>query len=184
MNLIEKEIWQPVVGYEGCYEVSNLGRIKSTERTHVAIHPITKELCSFTRKEALKKTQLRKDGYVQVRLSKCTPKTLLVHRLVLESFVGPRPNGFHSCHKDGNKTNNTLANLRWGTVFENAQDRIEHGTQARGESHGKAKLNEISVLQIRELAEAGYSSSELGFRFGVEPSTVKQIVRKVRWAHV
>lgn len=55
------------------------------------------------------------------------PKTVLVHRLVLEAFVGPCPEGHECCHRDGDATNNHLDNLYWGTHVENMQDRARHG---------------------------------------------------------
>jgi hypothetical protein len=79
-----------------------------------------------------------------------------VHRLVLEAFVGPRPDGLVCRHLDGNCENNRLDNLEWGTQAENARDRIRHGTQCRGLTNGRSKLTEEQVMAIRrEITGAG-----------------------------
>lgn len=71
---------------------------------------------------------LRKDGYQRVCLRKeGKAYDFLVHRLVLETFIGPCPDGMECLHMDGNKQNNSLDNLRWGTREENVQDSIRHG---------------------------------------------------------
>lgn len=104
------ERWLPVKGYEGLYEVSDLGRFRNSKRMK------------------LKKTTPDKFGYLQVRLCKDgIPATKLAHRLVLEAFVGPCPEGMETRHLDGDPTNNKVCNLAWGTVEENRWDTVKHG---------------------------------------------------------
>lgn len=98
---MEKEIWKPVVGYEGLYEVSNLGRIKSINL--------------YAHKEpVILSTSQRKDGYLNIHLSKnniC--KTYTVHRVVALAFI-PNPNNLEMInHKDENRANNRVENLEW-----------------------------------------------------------------------
>ena len=118
MLTLALEIWLPVVGYEGLYEVSNFGRIKSLPRntTRGGIMKLS------TDKRGVKVVNLTKDGKQRVRL---------VHQLVLEAFVGPRPEGIageDTRHLDGNPSNNHLSNLKWGSTLENVHDMIDHGT--------------------------------------------------------
>lgn len=81
-----------------------------------------------------------KDGYLTVRLMvNGKRKRFAVHRLVAEQFLAPRPSPTHQVrHLDGNKANNRVANLAWGTAKENADDRQMHGRTSRGERHAIA----------------------------------------------
>lgn len=127
-----REQWRPVVGYEGDYEVSNKGRVRSLDRTVVHNSGRTQR-----RKGRLLATILVL-GYPRVNLT--TPargaRAARIHVLVLEAFVGLRPDGMHGCHNDGDPTNNALSNLRWGTRSENMLDKRKHGTH-----HNAAKTH-------------------------------------------
>ena len=95
-------------------------------------------------------------GYPQAGLrkqEKCYTK--LIHRLVLETFVGPCPPGMECRHLDGNPSNNSLKNLCWGTRLENMQDAARQGAMKRGEEHWKAKMTAVKVRRIRKLYSAG-----------------------------
>lgn len=117
------ERWLPVVGFEGSYEVSDQGGVRSLDR--IEEHP------TYSRKlngKPLKPTILS-NGYLQVHLVKGgVGNKFSVHVLVMRAFVGPRPNGLQICHNDGSKTNNHLSNLRYDTNSANMQDAIRHGT--------------------------------------------------------
>ncbi len=109
-----------------------------------------------------------------------------VHRLVLEAFVGLRPDGLECCHEDGDKTNNRLGNLRWDTKLANAADKKRHGTGAgsrlRGEENGNAKLTVHDVREIRRrYAMGGTTQASLGSEFDVTKMNVSRIVRCVTW---
>lgn len=107
------ERWRAVVGFEGLYEVSDRGRVRNA-RTDYVLSPYA-----------------LRDGYLQVRLPRSGEmrrKNWAVHRLVLAAFVGPCPEGMEGCHNDGNRTHNTLDNLRWDTRSGNAADSLLHGT--------------------------------------------------------
>lgn len=118
------EEWRPVVGYEGCYEVSDRGRVKSLTR----LVP-SKAGSTRTSPGRLLATPPTKGGggYPRVSLGSNT-NTRFVHLLVLEAFVGPRPEGMEGCHNDGNPANNRLDNLRWDTHSSNISDAVQHGT--------------------------------------------------------
>lgn len=108
-----------------------------------------------------------------------------VHTLVLEAFVGPRPEGMEACHfPDRNPANNSLKNLRWGTHQENMQHRDLHGTTARGSRAGRAKLTEPRVRLIRSLYEIGVMQKDIASRFRVSKTVIGAICRRELWKHV
>lgn len=170
------ENWRAIPGFEGAYEVSDLGRVRSLDRVVASIGALRgypKRLHG-----RLLKPQIHSQGYLQVALSGCL---FLVSWLVLAAFMGPRPLGFESCHKDGNRKNNSLANLRWGDHTSNCADRITHGTHSRGERNGAAKLIEKDILEIRESRASRYA---LAKKFGVYAAHIDRIRNRTRWAHV
>lgn len=107
-----------------------------------------------------------------------------VHRLVLEAFVGPCPEGMQCCHKNGDPTDNRLENLRWDTASANHLDKRKHGTMLRGESHPYAKLTEKDVVAIRSLHTAGVPSDVIGEAFQVSDCYVNDVARGESWSHV
>ncbi len=124
------EVWRDVVGYEGLYRVSDLGRVKSLERL---VFSFSRQGSPYRLRVRSKDIRQRKAGmgYLVVDLHKdgvCT--TRYVHRLVLEAFVGPCPDGLECRHfPDGDKCNNDLANLSWGSHAQNESDKLVHGTK-------------------------------------------------------
>lgn len=120
------EIWLPIHGYEGYYEVSDKGRVRSVDRTIWGEKAGTRYQRVYRGRDLVLKTN--KDGYSVVCMSKENKRRYFrVHRLVLETFVGPCPEGMEVCHNNGNPADNRLTNLRYGTKSENAQDIIRHG---------------------------------------------------------
>lgn len=120
------EVWLPVVGYEGSYEVSDHGRVRSVDR--VVSHPFrggtrTRRYAGILRK--LSVSDPRQGGYLTVQLvnSEGRRATRAVHRFVLEAFAGPCPPGKEALHADDDRMNNRISNLRWGTHLENMGDR-------------------------------------------------------------
>lgn len=110
-----------------------------------------------------------------------------VHLLVLEAFIGPRPvseERIEGCHKDGDPNNNRVENLRWGTSAENSADAITHGTMPRGSRHGRSKLCEAAIPEIRSKWAEGESISSLAREYGVDWATIKRVVAGKRWTHV
>lgn len=125
-------------------------------------------------------------GHWAVSLSRNGNKrTRYVHRLVLEAFVGPCPDGMECCHNDGNPRNNRLDNLRWDTRKANAIDSVNHGTMPRGETHCSAKLSAERVKAIRADYEAGgLSLSALARKHGSTMTNVFRIVHRRTWKHI
>ena len=142
-----------------------------------------------TRSGALKQKSMRlHNGYYRVNLqdNSAPVKTVVVpvHKLVLDVFVGPRPEGYVCRHLNGNPLDNRLTNICWGTPKENAQDSIRHGTAVclrRGEVHIASKLSNDDVIAIRVFATTGLRQSSLGRLFGVTQRHISDIVnRKTR----
>src|SRR5215813_4747451 len=123
-------------------------------------------------------------GYLAVLLSP-SRRHHLVHTLVLLAFVGPRPAGMQCCHRDGDRTNNRLENLRWGTWRDNYADQIRHGTDGRGERNPRAKLTEADVRHIRsQYAAGGVTQKQLAAQHGVTQSVISHAITGRRWSHV
>ncbi len=107
-----------------------------------------------------------------------------VHRLVLESWVGPCPAGCECRHLNGDKLDNRLENLCWGTSLENKEDRRRHGTTASGSRQGHAKLTESDIPVIRLLLSSGKTQQAIARQFGVHRVTISLISRGKTWLHV
>lgn len=178
-----KEIWKNIPEYEGFYQASNLGRIRSILRPKTLggiLRPI-----------------LDTGGHLQIGLYKNgKQKRLLIHRLILETFISPCPSGMECRHLDGNPVNNKLNNLKWGTHSENSQDSIKHGTffhpDNSGSNNGHAILRESDVHKIRKLLQSGrngrsgqkYSQKEISKMFNVHRYTISMIVTGKTWKHL
>ncbi|MEU2013072.1 NUMOD4 motif-containing HNH endonuclease [Nocardia sp. NPDC019302] len=117
------ERWRPVVGWEGLYEVSDQGAVRSLERR--VVFSDGRARIQPGRLLGQHRTQ---SGHLTVRLSLNKSSELRkVHRLVLLAFVGPPPPGTECCHNDGDATNNRVENLRWDTRSANTLDKVAHG---------------------------------------------------------
>jgi len=105
------------------------------------------------------------------------PTTQFVHRLVLRAFAGKPNFGEEGCHRNGNKTDNRIANLRWGTRSDNQKEKVRHG--ARG---GPAKLTLEQVAQIRKRRASGDTQQVIADAYGVSRSLVSMIENGDVWA--
>jgi DNA-binding transcriptional regulator YiaG len=171
------EEWRPVVGYEGLYEVSSLGRVRGVTRR--VPNPSCKVM---TVKGKILRLYQGKHGYMQFGPWKDgAQRTLLVHQEVLRAFVG-EPRGLECRHLDGDRTNNALTNLRYGTKSQNADDKNTHGTMARGTRQGLSKLTEADVLHIRR--DRSMTIKALAELYGIHCSTVFKVRRGETWRHV
>lgn len=169
-----EEIWKDVVGYEGLYSVSNLGRIRRESSGKGA-----KRYRIFGIK--------RYGKYTQVQLYKNKIRsTPYVHRLVLESFVGKMPEGNQGNHIDGNKDNNCLSNLEYVTPSENIKHsfRIGLNVHTYGSKHPMTILKDIDVLSIREHFSNGIKQNKIAKIFNVTPSTINAIIHRKVWKHI
>jgi len=118
---VSTERWLPIPGYEGRYDVSDLGRVRSWLPWRG--EPVPR----------IRKALVNDNGHLAVSLSNdgCQV-TAKVHQLVMLAFVGPRPDGLETRHLDGNSVNSRLDNLTYGTHSENSMDRVSHGTWTNG----------------------------------------------------
>jgi|SRR6516165_2009122 len=121
------ERWQPVTGYEGSYEVSDRGRVRSIGRT--IPHRKTKMRTLPTRILSQKMTGRNGRLYPTVELRSADHRRhpYKVHRLILEAFIGPRPENHQACHANDDPTDNRLENLRWDTRSANIYDAVRNG---------------------------------------------------------
>jgi hypothetical protein len=180
---METENWKAIAGFEGLYDISDLGHIRSYRKV------MGSRITICVTPQCLLKIQRDKDGYASIVLNgkeRKVPKK--VHRLVLEAFVGPCPAGQEACHIDGVKQNNHLSNLRWDTHRRNQMvDGRMQGTCKMGlpgEKNHAATLSETAVRKIRQLAEDGKSHLEIAKLTGVRRRHVSRIIDRTRWAHV
>lgn len=104
-----------------------------------------------------------------------------VHVAVCEAFHGPRPEGHHAAHGDGDKTRNRADNLAWKTPLQNAADKIVHGTQPHGVVHHNAKLTDDAVRDIRSTTGP---QADMMRKYGVSQQLVSQIRNGKGWPHV
>jgi len=134
------------------------------------------------------KPSLTFDGYLRICVSNDQiRKTVVVHALVLEAFVGPRPVGQVARHLNGDKKDNRLTNLQWGTPAENYQDKRRHGTDQTGERHGCHKLTQQDVIEIRKVYQTGgrhWGIKKLAKQFNVNKATIERAAKGKSWASV
>lgn len=119
------ERWLPVVGYEGLYEVSDQGRVRSLDR----LVPHGRGGTMRRRKGQVLKPGLSSAGYETVTLGKRGSHG--IHVLMLTAFVGPCPPGHECRHLDDVRTHNRLPNLAWGTRSDNMKDMYRNGGRSR-----------------------------------------------------
>jgi hypothetical protein len=170
-------MWRQVPGFPD-YEASTDGLIRSLERT---IKQSNGSLRTFPSK-VLKPGKNRRNYFI---VSLIAPdrshNTRSVHRLILETFVGPRPEGLECRHLDGNHQNNNLINLCWGTPGDNMADKIAHGTYVRGEKVGNSVLTEAHVCSIYMKAHTGAQMDALAKEYGVSRQSIEAIKYQRNW---
>ena len=170
------EEWRPVVGYEGIYEISSLGRVRNLA----------------TRQGTTAGLILRQSpngiGYASLSLTRDGISiTYRVHALVLAAFVGIPPEGCEANHRDRNKMNARLDNLEYVSHLENVHHAMHTGLRRKtqkGTQNPAAKLSEMQIGEIRDSASAGLSYRDLSIRYGVAKSQIARIVRRHSWGHL
>jgi hypothetical protein len=164
------EAWDDYPGWEGYYMVSTKGRVKSLDRKVP-----TKKGRLLTVKGRLLKQQRLPAGYAIMSLCRGNKYTyVLVHQMVLETWVGPKQEGMEVCHRDGDKTNNRLENLRWDTRSNNCIDRLFHGVSQ------KLSMDDVKRIRKRhKKKKVSYASTARIFK--VSPEMISNIVRLKSW---
>jgi hypothetical protein len=174
-----RERWKPVVGWEGFYEVSDRGRVRTVERA-ISMPQGGARLVH----RRIKKSTPIQSGYHYVCLKGQGRQRRVrqVHALVLEAFVGPKPEGEETRHLDGDRSNNRLSNLCYGTRKENMADAIKHGTTNRGDRNPNVKLTAHDVDAIRLLGDEGVALADIAGAFSISFAQAGRIIRRERWA--
>jgi hypothetical protein len=175
------EQWRAISDFAG-YEVSDHGRIRSWLGCGGA---------AGTRRAApvVLRTRPNVHGYISVALAAGDAGdrrqlTRVVHRLVLEAFIGPRPDGREAAHIDGDKRNNAVTNLHWCTHVENERDKVRHGTIYAGERHHRCRLSPEIVRRIRDTSGPRGTSAALARQYGVSKVLISLIRKRAIWKHV
>ena len=170
------EVWTPVVGYEGLYEISDSRRVRSVDR--IVRH-------GHRRRGRVLKQTIDPCGYMTVSLSKANHKrTKRVHSLVAEAFIGPRPYGMEVLHGAKGLDDNSISNLSYGTRQQNARNRARDNTNAEGESHGMSKLTDDDVVEIRRQLRNGAKQRDVAQAFNVTQCPIARIATGRGWKHI
>lgn len=150
------------------YEVSDDGAIRNRETGRI--------LSTFPDKDGYRNVSLTKPGRIAAKR--------LVHRLVLESFVGPCPPGLECGHENGNPADNRLCNLSWITPKKNSNDRLKHGRVPLGENHKRHKATNDMVREVRIARSQGAKLRTLAEKYGVSTTTILNITKGRTWRHI
>lgn len=163
------EDWRPVVGFDGRYDVSSLGRVRNVRTGHI------------------KKSCKKLTG--EYRLMSLCPlggrsRAYSLHRIVASAFLGPCPEGLQCAHLNGDPSDNRAANLAYVTAKQNNAHKHLHGTAQHGERHHAARLTNTVVLQLRQRARDGEDIIPLAKEFGFERSAVCDAIVGRTWRHL
>ena len=173
------EIWKDIKGYEGLYQISNFGKVKSLAREKFG-----NGKSIIKTKEIILKAGINSGGYYTVVLHKNSKGTSTkVHRLVAEHFIKNPKNNLFVNHINAIKTDNSIENLEWCTHLENMQhaNRLGLISHRRGVKHHKAKLTDAQVLAIREDNRFQYIIAK---DYGVSQGMIGFIKRRKNWNHI
>jgi NUMOD4 motif/HNH endonuclease len=177
------EVWLPVNGYEGSYEVSNLGRVKSIDRSFKNTRGEQR-----TYKGIDRAIRFNRGGYAVVGLRDRKKKLRLctVHRLVAIAFIPNPGNKPQINHVDGGKTNNVASNLEWATGSENTKHAYatELAIGSKGTKNGQVKLTPELVLKGKKLRELGWSYAAIAPEVGVSEKTIYKAINGLTWKHL
>lgn len=169
------EEWRDIPGYPG-YQASSLGRVRSLDK-QVRCNGGTR-----IRKGRVLSPVTHHSGYIVYTLHNGgLQKAVFGHRVVMQAFVGVEPENHVTCHKDGNRQNNRLSNLRYDTRTNNEQDKREHGTYQKEEMNPRAVFSLRDVQAIRQLRANGASVKCLAQRFNSRPGHISKICTGYLW---
>lgn len=173
------EIWKDIPQYEGMYQASNLGNIKSLKR---------KKWNGFDYQEVIEKILSQKlhEGYKYVNLCKKGEQKLIgVHRLVALAFLNNPDNKKYVHHKDNNPQNNNVDNLEWCTQKENISYSVQQGRFNQGTLSPRTKFTEADITEIRKRIESKeISQNKIAKELGVSQNCISEIVNRKTWKHI
>ena len=165
-----EEVFVPIEGYQGKYEVSNLGNVRKVGKSI-----------------KIMKTQKRRTGYFSVGLRhNGTRKFFYVHRLVAIAFLKNDLDKPFVNHKDGGKSNNSVGNLEWVTALENVAHAIDNGLRENtfGEKHFNSKLERSEVIEMRKRKQQGETPMSLAIHFNISRSHVYNLCKNRSWKNI
>jgi hypothetical protein len=176
MSIVD-EIWKDIPDYEGFYQASNLGRVRSCDRTIVT---------SLGANQFLKGRILSPSvagRYALVQVCKHGVRTMVaVHILVARVFLGDRPDGLVINHIDGCRFNNSASNLEYCTQTENNHHARATGlNNAHGQNHKRSKLKDSDIAVIRDRLLNGEKQTSIARDYGVDKQIISRISRKRSW---
>lgn len=172
------EVWKDIKNYEGIYQVSNKGQVRSLNR---------KEKCNLNDKFFIRKGKIlnqtpNTNGYLRVFLSKNNKViTRYVHRLVAQTFLKQTSDKNHVNHLNGIKEDNSVSNLEWCTQLENNKHGFSTGLLKHGAQSNLSVLNKKEVFEIIDLSKEGHKIKNIAKKYGVHPCTITRILRGKSW---
>jgi hypothetical protein len=171
-SVLKTEQWKDVLGYEGIYQVSDLGRIKSFK---------------FKKQKILVQINTSK-GYLDIGLHNNKmekKKRLKIHRLVAIAFIPNPENKLEVNHKKGNKKDNRVISLEWNTPTENQIHAYKTGLRVslKGKEINTCKLSEKEILEIRSINK-NMSFVDIGLKYNISPENASMIIRRKTWKHL
>lgn len=173
--------WMDVVGFEGSYQISNTGVVKSCDRTVLMKNAVLRRVPG-----KIMSLHDNSNGYRFVNLvSNGKRQFFLVHRLVAAAFVHRIDGNEYVNHKNGNKHDNSADNLEWVTRKQNINHAFQLGILSHsGEKNSQSKLTEESIAIIRQLRKKGERAVEIANKFGISRRRIYDIVNLKGWKHV
>jgi hypothetical protein len=176
------EIWKDIEGYEGIYQISNFGRVKSLKRITTG-----KNGGKYKSIEKIMIPEILNGGHLRISLFKNGYKRHLVHRLVAIAFI-PNPDNLPFInHINNNPSHNFLENLEWCTPKQNSAHMVKHDRQAKGEKNGDSKLKDGDIKWIKANYVRGnknFDMNNIAKKFNVHPSTISLIISNKTWKHI
>jgi hypothetical protein len=183
---IKGELWVDVIGYEGYYMISNMGRVK-TLRREITDFRNGKNSTRIRREKIMTPVNQKSHPYfsIQLKINKKF-KGFMIHRLVAIHFIPNPVNKPEVNHIDGNQKNNHFLNLEWVTGKENCQHawRIGLAKSRKGEQVNTSFLKTADVLDIRNRVLNGEKTSEIAKRYNTSSVNVRGIHNRITWKHI
>ena len=178
------ENWKAIPGFNGVFEVSDLGRVRVKERTVEIFNHKAQRAIPYSYPARVLNPWLTDKGYPAVHLTyRGSSVRQTVHRLVLLTFVGEPPKGYIACHNNGIRTDCRLSKLRLDTYKSNTADTRKHGAMPLGKAIHSTKLSEDDVHAIRAALHTGVPGTALRLarEYGVTPEAISAIKIGRNW---
>ena len=175
------EEWRAIPGFEGFYEASSCGRVRSLTRTITATSRWgTPQV--YEREGRVLKLKRDRDGYLGCHLAVGpVNKHVKAHQVVCLAFHGPAEPGQVVAHCDGSRDNNRPENLRWATHKENHGDRRLHGTHPSGPAHPRTRTTPEMAAEVKRMRARGSTQQAIADSFGVSQATIGKILGGTHW---